>query len=979
MSDALGAAPGAASPSAPAPQTPSAPAAPCSGPRVDLEGLLLEVVADKTGYPADMLSMEMSLEADLGIDSIKRVEILSAMTERAPELPEVDTSQMAALNTLGQIVGYMSDALGVSQPAAEAAPAAPHSGPRVDLEGLLLEVVADKTGYPADMLSMEMSLEADLGIDSIKRVEILSAMTERAPELPEVDTSQMAALNTLGQIVEYMSDALGGPAASKPEAAVVEDRAVKKPGRFVLEAIKAPATGLTMSGLGSARRVAITSDGAGIDAALAERLRARGLDALCTDTDFETADALIFLGGLDERGDALDVNRRAFEAARAVAGRFSTEGGVFVTVQDTGGDFGISGSERASFGGLPGLTKTAAQEWPRATARAVDIERGGRSAADIAAALLDELFEGGQELEVGLKAKGDRLTLQSVPASVPKGALRLGASDVVVASGGARGVTAATLIALARASRAHFVLLGRTDLIDEPTACAGLSDDASLKRALLDEARRDNLKITPAELGAKAHHILAAREIRATVSAIEAAGGKARYLALDVRDQSALSTALGAVRAEWGPITALVHGAGVLADRLIQDKTREQFDRVFDTKIQGLEALLGATASDPLTALVLFSSVAARAGNTGQCDYAMANEILNKVAQREARRRGDACLVRSLGWGPWEGGMVTPALKARFEAMGVELIPLDAGAAMLVDELHGDPSDPVEIVIGPAPVKRALLASAEAPEQAFDLVVDASSHPYLADHAIRNVPVVPVVLVLEWFARAAQATRPDLTFSACRDVKVLRGIMLNHFHAGGDRFQIHCRQITNGEGARLALELRSGQGTVHYTAIAEMTDKVASPSARLAQGQGAMKLDAWTAPIYGTSTLFHGPDFQVIRTLNGVSSEGLSAELVGTAQQGWQHSGGWRTDVAALDGGLQLALLWTRHMLGGDSLPTSVGSYKGYGSGLTQGPVHCLLQGRDVGRSKLVCDITFSQPDGQIVAELKDVTTHLLP
>src|SRR6185295_9026995 len=103
-----------------------------------------------------------------------------------------------------------------------------------------------------------------------------------------------------------------------------------------------------------------------------------------------------------------------------------------------------------------------------------------------------------------------------------------------------------------------------------------------------------------------------------------------------------------------GPITAIVHGAGVLADKRIADKDEAQFDRVFDTKVAGLRALLAATADDPLAAVCLFSSVAARTGNPGQCDYAMANEVLNLVACAERARRGTACTVRAIGWAPWE-------------------------------------------------------------------------------------------------------------------------------------------------------------------------------------------------------------------------------------------------------------------------------------------------------------------------------------
>ena len=76
-------------------------------------------------------------------------------------------------------------------------------------------MVAEKTGYPAEMLAMDMALEADLGIDSIKRVEILSGVRTREPNLPEVDTKAMASLNTLGEIVEYMQGNAGGAASTQ--------------------------------------------------------------------------------------------------------------------------------------------------------------------------------------------------------------------------------------------------------------------------------------------------------------------------------------------------------------------------------------------------------------------------------------------------------------------------------------------------------------------------------------------------------------------------------------------------------------------------------------------------------------------------------------------------------------------------------------------------------------------------------------------
>jgi Flp pilus assembly protein CpaB len=127
-----------------------------------------------------------------------------------------------------------------------------------------------------------------------------------------------------------------------------------------------------------------------------------------------------------------------------------------------------------------------------------------------------------------------------------------------------------------------------------------------------------------------------------------------------------------------------VHGAGVLADRLIAEQTDEQFDRIFNTKILGLRTLLEGLASDPLAILCMFSSVSARCGNNGQSTYAMANEILNKVAWAESRARGGKTLVKSLGWGPWEGGMVSPQLREHFASLELA----EARMGLLYDQRH---------------------------------------------------------------------------------------------------------------------------------------------------------------------------------------------------------------------------------------------------------------------------------------------------
>ena len=435
-----------------------------------------------------------------------------------------------------------------------------------------------------------------------------------------------------------------------------------------------------MPGLLGAGVLAVTPDGTALQKTIVERLRVRGVNAVALEVSAIPADAagVLFLGGLREvvNEDAMAVNREAFGAARTVAAHMRENGGLFVTVQNTGGDFGLSGSEggRAWLAGIAALTKTAGDEWPKASTKAIDLERGHLQHSEIADALLSELFSGGPEVEVGLRADGSRVTLASVPVPLEVAKRPLPEGAVFVVTGGARGVTASSLVELAKFARPRVLILGRTPLEEEPVAFHGIADEASMKRVALQEANRAGEVVTPKVIGARVEKILANREVLGTLAALEAEGAKARYAALDVRDSVALGAILADVRAAWGPIHGIVHGAGVLADAFIDKKTDAQFDRVFDTKVLGLRALLEATQIDPLQWICLFSSVAARAGNAGQSDYAMANEILNKIGAVESRRREGRCRVVSIGWGPWDGGMVTPALRGHFQARGVALL-----------------------------------------------------------------------------------------------------------------------------------------------------------------------------------------------------------------------------------------------------------------------------------------------------------------
>ena len=964
---------------------------------VDLHAVLLSVVSEKTGYPSEMVGLDMDLEADLGVDSIKRVEILSAMKEQIPGLPEVEASELAKLRTLAEIAAIYAPLLKPSATlsAGRSPAAAPAPSAEVNLHQVLVETVAEKTGYPAEMVGLDMDLEADLGVDSIKRVEILSAMRERVPGLPEVEASELAKLRTLNEIAKLYEPLLGGAspsaatstAAATPTMTANSDLEAK---RFVLRLEAAPARGFAIPGLATAKHAVITDDGTGIAAALQQRLALRGIRAELVANVPANADAVIFLGGLRPITDidtACTVQRNAFAAAKNVAPVMAEHGGVFVTVQDTGGSFALENAEklgaRCWIGGLAGLVKTAAQEWPQAALRAIDLERGSRDAEGIAAAIDAELFVGGHELEVAISARGERRTLRSEAATVTAQSSRLGPEDIVVATGGARGVTAKCLVLLAASARCRFVLLGRTPLAPEAPELADAADEASLQRLLLAAAKAAGEKLTPPELKRRAQRVLATREVRGTISAIEAAGGQARYETVDAANLDAVAAKLHEVRESWGPITALVHGAGVIADRFIADKSLDDFDRVFNTKTRGLQALLQATSNDQLKVISAFSSVAGRTGNRGQSDYAMANEVLNKVLNAERARRaarGQNPVVKSFGWGPWEGGMVTPALKARFEALGVPLIGLQQGAKMFVDELASMDTN-VELVFGGEPKAEALLAEDGFKPRPYEVVVDRAGHPFIEAHRVQGRAVVPVVMALEWFARAAAAHRPDLVLTDIRDARVLSGIRLDGWDDGAPAvFHVSVEEITNGGSATLAFKLEGDGGRVHYTAKGSMAPRDAHRERGILDASPPAGLGPLEGIVYDGRVLFHGTEFQVIRGIEGVGAGGVEATLLGARGMGWPGTeDSWQTDPAMLDGGLQLAVLWTKHQLGGAALPTAVGELTVHQPGLPYGSAHVVLHGREADGDRAVCDVVFMDSAGAPIAELRGVVTHVLP
>ena len=938
---------------------------------VDFETLLLDIVAEKTGYPKEMLTLDMELESGLGIDSIKRVEILSSLQETLPHLGAMDTAELAELNTLGEIIELAN----ASAPAGAPVAAAVVTTPDIDFEAMLLDVVAEKTGYPKEMLTLDMELESGLGIDSIKRVEILSSLQEQLPHLGEMDTAALAELNTLGEIIAFASGGAEAPVTAGTESTVgLEEPALEVIGmtRFEVMTENREATGIAIGCIDAAAPLYLVGDQSGVAEQLAELLATAGVKTQISDQAPDDARWLVLLTGLNASGDSsreeiTDLNIQAFEQVRRCAGQMLDNGQLLVTVQSTGGDFGLSGAGESSWSsGIAALAKTASREWPEVAVKAIDVATKGLSTKQIAQELFAELVAGGPEMEVGLKPD-QRITLvaQADADAKTRSPTPLNDDSVIVVSGGARGVTATCLIELLGRKPAKLAILGRTPLTEEPSHLSGFITDAELKKALLSQYTEAGTKVTPLELNKEVTSLLNMREVLGNLERLTATGSQVIYLATDIADAASVEASIGKVHKEMGPINVIVHAAGVLADKEIHKKTDEQFRSVFQTKVTGLQNLLSATASDPLTHLVCFSSVAARTGNNGQVDYAMANEILNRVCQDEQANRGPEFVAKSIGWGPWAGGMVDPSLADHFRAQGVELIPLKDGACLFADEIEGRHGDCVEIVYG-----GGLDADRnDSGIKKMGLRVHSSRHPQILSHLIQGAPVVPLALVNQWGLAIASALNPSATVTSVRDLNVLKGVQLEAFDGVGDWLSIECEKSATGDS--LEMTITDTDDIPRYRLTIDLDTQDTEEPVHTAE----MKLDKWewTPKHIYEELLFHGEKLQVVKQLLGISEAGCRGMLQMPDETDLER---WR--VALLDGGLQLALLWERKRSGLASLPTRLGKMHWYEAAKPGGPVTCELMLKKATNLVATWSIVFTNVEKQIIATMEDVNIHVL-
>ena len=482
--------------------------------------------------------------------------------------------------------------------------------------------------------------------------------------------------------------------------------------------------------------------------------------------------------------------------------------------------------------------------------------------------------------EIVYDAAGARRVPLLVPADLgPDGsgsdALPLGGADVLLVTGGGKGITAECALALAAESGAAVGLLGRSD----PAADAELS---------------------------------------ANLGRMSAAGVRFRYVRADVTSPDEVKDAVGEIRGSLGPVTAVLHGAGRNEPTALASLDEAAFQRTLAPKISGLETVL--TAADPasLRLLITFGSIIGRAGLRGEADYATANDWLTDLTQR-VQEDHPRCRCVALEWSVWSGAGMGERLGVLDSLIrdGITPIPPEDGIAMLRQVLTAPQAPTVLVVMGRAsglPTIRLeqrelpLLRFIDQPrvhypgiELVADAELSAASDPYLDDHLLDGDLLFPAVLGMEAMAQAGAALTGRSGNPVAENMEFLRPIVVP---PGGS---VTVRVAALRHGPAVQVVIRSSEtgfqadhfrATLRYPAIDGSEAAGQRPAGRpgaevrpggAADGQGQrLPLDP-SADLYG-GILFQGGRFQRVQGYVQLAATSCVAEIgadAGTAAGRW--------------------------------------------------------------------------------------------
>ena len=850
-------------------------------PPVDVAAKVVEVVVKHTGYPADFIELDQDLEGELGIDTVKQAEIMAELRDFYG-LPVDESFVLSEHPTLNHMIAYLGQDKQMEN--------LPISSPSNNKEEMIIN--------PNTVESIDSSPSSNLrSVNGVRRWQV---------ESEEVDTEAEDPLEIKDKVIAVTDDPWGVADTLchiLVEAGIVAVRVMLDPS--IVSKIKVEKDGpvdIIRVNPGNVEQLAEVSTSLAEIGEVVALLHLAPLRLAGVGWESETQQAHL-----------TSTTHGLFGLLKSLDAHFSSiPDGAVMSVSAMDGRHGNSSSRfNALAAGAHGIVKSYAKEKSHIRCRAVDVDPELLSdPQSLAYKLWAEAFGRTSPLEVGLSRDDKRWALRMYEEDLTGESVALKEDDIWVISGGGAGVTARCVVGVAKASKnagATFVLLGRTRL--ETSIEHWLQDDESTlqsrKMNLREEmiASSDSGKVTMVEWEHAWNRKMRTLEVYRTIQDIQETGNRALYDACDVTNRKAVSKVFSAVVKEFGPITGIVHGAGLEESKLVADKSWQSFSNIISVKIDGWRALIDALGDgiSDLRVLCAFTSIAGRFGNGGQVDYAAANNILDAEMCRISHHP-DAPRAVAIAWSGWRDvGMATRgSIETVFEQAGIETIPVETGVEIFVQEMLAGgkrrvvaagelgilddenckrsppqklPSDTAGALAEPSRFPFIDRITEHAPYERLvaDCTLSVDRYPFLEDHAIDGTPYHPGVMAMEMFAQSALLLYPMCTLQKFTEVtfglpiKLTKEeahirIVANFEDQNENTVSIKCHvesDLTNSKGEVF------GEPRVHHQATVHLLKGGAEVEAEVAFVDSPGRGKASFQPEFVYDRFFHGPRFQV--------------------------------------------------------------------------------------------------------------------
>ncbi|MHA1828056.1 MAG: SDR family NAD(P)-dependent oxidoreductase [Candidatus Heimdallarchaeaceae archaeon] len=732
---------------------------------------VIQIISEKTGYEPSLIEAEMHLEEDLGIDTVKQAEMFALVREKWGLSFDDDVS-LVDFTTPKKISEYITKNVEQEKPVVE-----PITGkPTVEADSLelkVLNIISKTTGYDSELIDKEMDLEEDLGIDTIKQAEIFGKLREEY-NIPFDENISLAEFRTIKDIVKYLSKNVKGIDAEEPtkevlpkekEKKIEEKQQVKVEKLFPLP-VPLEGEQTEKITLNECNNLIIDVESK-ITGKLKKELTKMGVNfGIIPLLNQKTP---MKLGGFDnlivtlpsfeksEKFEVLTIYEKLFLLFQDIELN-SNQRFVVLSSEEM---FGFEKKASPLSAAISGFIKTLGLEYEAKYKHVytTDVQK-----------IILELENWDKFIEIAYNnSVRYSLVLSDCTERINETfAKNLTLSDLLLVTGGGRGITFKCLETLCEVEKPQIAIFGIEDISEytlDHLSYTGEQLDLK-KQELVRTLKEKGEKVTPVLIERRWNQFLFGLEVFKNIRSLKEKGLKVQYYKVDITKKGEVEKAIRKVEKDFeSQITHIIHGAGLEESKQFKKKKVEFSKLIVSVKVDGIKNILSLIDTNKLKRVVCFSSIAGRFGNRGQVDYSFANGFMSRLCW-SLEQQGISSLA--CDWSAWGGvGMATRgSIMEILESQGIYPIPLEKGVEIFNLLFNNTFGTEVIVSCGLGPFDEFREYQGELNSHKFPMIqkihwmgsafrgiypLSTENNNFMNDHRIQNTPVLPGVMGLEMF------------------------------------------------------------------------------------------------------------------------------------------------------------------------------------------------------------------------------------